>query len=100
MDQQRKGCKPKLITPYYPEEREDKAYFNNPSSDVKLVSNYTGLDFYAVEDMEIFEYYGYLHDAVVWGCSKTRSGREYLENAYYYSQTEPDRKALREFGGG
>lgn len=51
-----------------------------------------------MEELDLFEYFGYLHDAVVWGCSRSEAGREYLENAYYYQQTEPDREALRRFG--
>nr|DAY52252.1 MAG TPA: hypothetical protein [Caudoviricetes sp.] len=31
--------------------------------------------------------------------NKTEKGREYLDNAYYLEQTEPDRKSLRkQFG--
>ena len=51
-----------------------------------------------MEELDLFEYFGYLHDAVVWGCSRSEAGREYLENAYYYQQTKPDREALRRFG--
>lgn len=50
--------------------------------------------------LDIFDYFGYLHDAVVWNCEKTVQGREYLENAYYYGQTKPDRKALGLVFGG
>lgn len=95
MDRRRKGSRPKLITPYSPEYKEDKAYYECVSSDVKLVSDYTRLDFLAVEDLELFDYFGYLHDAVVWNCSRTESGKEYLETAYNHSCKEPDRDALR-----
>ena len=88
------------MLPYYPESGENKAFFTNSSGDIKIVSDYKRLSFQAVEDMDIFDYYGYLHDAVVWNCSKTKPGREYLENAYYYQQTEPDREALRRFSNG
>lgn len=51
--------------------------------------------------MDVYTFWGLLHDAVVWALDKTAEGREYLENAWYYEQTEPDRDALREvFGGG
>lgn len=73
----------------------------NNSSDVKVVSEYTGLDFLKIGGLELFDYYGYLHDAVVWNCSRTKAGQEYLESAYNHSQTEPDRSALRaKLGGG
>lgn len=86
--------------PYYPSESDDKAYFQNQSIDIKIVSDYTGLDFHSVDALDLFEYFGYLHDAVVWNCGKTEAGREYLENAYYNSQTKPDRKALGKMLGG
>ena len=85
--------------PYYPEEG-GKAFFYNESRDEKLVYDYTGIDFLRIGELDVFSYWAYLHDAVVWDCGRTPKGREYLENAYYYQQTEPDRKALRsKFGG-
>lgn len=59
------------------------------------MSEYTGYDFDRVDELEVFSYWGYLHDAVVWSCSRTAAGREYLENAYCYQQQEPDRERLR-----
>lgn len=93
MDQRRKRIRPKLITPCIPQERS-REFFINSSSDVKIVSDYTSLNFNEVYDMDIFSYYGYLHDAVVWNCSKTNAGKDYLESAYNHSQTEPDRDKL------
>lgn len=63
---------------------------------MKIVSDYTQLNFMMIYDLEVFDYFGYLHDAVVWACDKTEAGREYLADAYMHSQTEPDRAALRE----
>ncbi len=85
--------------PYYPTDGGE-AYFKNVSSDMKIVSDYTGHNFGEVDQLEIFDYWSYLHDAVVWNCSRTDSGKEYLENAYFYQQTKPDRKALKEKFGG
>ncbi len=96
MDRERKSVQPKLITPYCPEETGDKAYgYENCSSDIKIVSDYTGLNFLQVWDLELFEYWGYLHDTIIWNCEKTESGIEYLKSAYNHSQTEPDREKLR-----
>lgn len=67
---------------------------------MKLVSDYSGLDFLKVNELEIFDFWGLLHDAVVWNLSKTESGRDYLESAFNHAQTEPDILALRaQFGG-
>lgn len=51
--------------------------------------------------MNLFEYWLCLRDAVVYGNSKTESGREYLEKCWMLEQTQPDKKRLREkFGKG
>lgn len=71
-------------------------YYKCLSSDMKIVSDYTLLNFMQIYDLELFDYFGYLHDAVVWNCNKSESGREYLEEAYMHSQTEPDRAVLRQ----
>ena len=90
-----KGRRPKLIIPYSPKKTEDKVNYKCVSSDIKIVSNYTSLNFFQIGDLEVFDYYGYLHDAIVWNCSRTKEGRDYLEDAYMHSQTEPDRAELR-----
>lgn len=86
--------------PYYPYSEKQEHYFNCGTSDIKVVSDYTRLKFSEILDLEIFTFWEYLHDAFVWNCNQTKSGKEYLENAWYFQQTEPDRKALRnKFGG-
>lgn len=86
--------------PYYPYGEKQEHYFNCGTSDIKVVSDYTRLKFSEILDLEIFTFWGYLHDAFVWNCNQTPNGRKYLEDAWYYQQTEPDRKALREKFGG
>ncbi len=100
MGERRKRIRPKLNVPYFPENGGSKARFENSSSDVKIVADYTGYNFGEIGELEIFDYWGYLHDAVVWNCELSKAGREYLENAYFYQQTKPDRKALKEKFGG
>lgn len=80
--------------PYYPLEG-GKAYYKNNSSDSKLVSVYANISIPEAQELDVFTYWGLLHDAIVWNCSRSEEGREYLENAWMYSQTEPDRDALR-----
>lgn len=72
----------------------------NCSGDLKIVSDYTSLSFTEVWELEIFDYWGYLHDCVVWNCGKTEEGRAYLASAYNHSRTEPDRTKLRARCGG
>lgn len=100
MDKKGKGIRPKLNVPYYPESRESKAYFKCVSGFKKIVADYSGCSIQNVYNMDIFEYWGILHDAVVWNRSSTEEGREYLENAYMYMQEKPDRETARKFFGG
>ncbi|MBP5431609.1 hypothetical protein [Ruminococcus sp.] len=86
--------------PYYPEEEKSKAYYHNNSYYYKVVSDYARLSFKEIDNIGVFEYWGYLHDAVVWNCNRSEAGQEYLKNAYCYNQTEPDRGALRDMFGG
>ena len=88
-----------MIVPYYPE-NGSKAFFNNNTSDSKLVADYANISIPDTGELDIFTYWGLLHDAVVWNCNRTEKGREYLENAYIYAQTEPDKATLREMFGG
>lgn len=85
-----------LQVPYYPEEDEQKHYYNCNSTDIKIVSDYTALNFNEVNNTDIFTFWSWLHDAVVWNCEKSEEGQDYLEKCWTNSQTEPDRIALRE----
>lgn len=62
----------------------------------KVISEYTGYNFKDIEELDIFEYWLYLRDAVIYNYMKTDAGREYLENCWRIEQTSPDRKKLRE----
>jgi hypothetical protein len=100
MGEWRKKFRPKLRTPHYPDNGE-RAYYQNQTSDKKIVADYANISIPDTENLEIFEFWGLLHDAVVWNCNKTEHGREYLENAWIYAQTKADRNALRvEIGKG
>lgn len=90
---------PQLQTPYYPEEDERKHYYNCNTADIKIVSDYTGLNFSEIHSLDIFTFWAWLHDAVVWNCEKSEDGQDYLEKCWTNSQTEPDRTALREMLG-
>lgn len=81
--------------PYFPEKGR-KAFFRNTSQEEKTVSNYTGIDFLRLGELGIFDFWRYLHDAVIWNCSQTEKGEEYLRNAYNYAQKKADRAALAE----
>ena len=99
MGEEREEEQPKLRVPFYPTEGE-RAYYTVQSSDMKWVIDYTGCSYSEVSEFDVFTFWGLLHDAVVWSLGRSKEGREYLENAWYYEQTEPDRAALREKNGG
>lgn len=64
-----------------------------------MVQEYTGINFLELGEVGVFTFWTYLHDAVIWNNSQTEDGRKYLENAYNYKQTKPDRTGLKELMG-
>lgn len=64
-----------------------------------IVHEYTGLSVNEIEELEYIDYLQYRRDAFIHMLNQTEEGREYLENAKTLTQTEPDRKRLRELFG-
>ena len=64
----------------------------------KIIRDYTGFSFREMESLNVFEYWQYLRDAILCELKKTPGGREMMEEAYCFEQTEPDREALSERG--
>jgi len=62
----------------------------------KLVSDFTGLNFNQVIEMDIFEYWALLRDAVIYKYSQSQEGQEYLNKCWILEQTKPQRDKLRE----
>lgn len=60
-----------------------------------MVSDYTGLNIKEIDEIELFEFWLYLRDAVIFKYMKTEEGRKYLENCWRVEQTKPDRQAIR-----
>lgn len=60
-----------------------------------MVAEYTGLNIREIGEMDLDEYMYYFRDAFIHSMNQTENGRKYLENAYYYKQTKPDRARLR-----
>lgn len=59
------------------------------------MSEYTGLNFHQVGQLNYIEFLQYRRDAFIHHLNKTEKGQEYLKNAQRMEQTEPDRAALR-----
>ena len=54
------------------------------------------MNFLEIEELDYIDYLQYRFDAFISKMNETEKGREYLDNAYYLTQTAPDRKKLRE----
>lgn len=66
-----------------------------------MVADYTGISILDVQDLDYYDYLALRRDAFIYKLNQTEKGREYLDNAYRITLTEPDKKALREhFGKG
>lgn len=76
---------------------EDEApYLMTETGDLKLVSDYTRLDFNQVVELDCVTFKLLAKDALIDKLGQSEEGREYLENCWVLSQTEPDREKLRE----
>ncbi|MBP3380701.1 MAG: hypothetical protein J6K77_07570 [Ruminococcus sp.] len=96
-----RAADPLLQIPYYPDFPWEKRYYNCGTKDIKMVSDYTRLDFNQVCKLPITQFWAWLRDGFIYNCEcdKTGQGLEYLEKAYYNSQKEPGREAFRELKG-
>lgn len=69
--------------------------YKNTTWERRLVSEYTGLNFHQVGQLDYGLYLLWLRDAFIHSLSRTEEGREYLDNAWRMEQTKPDRAKLR-----
>lgn len=60
-----------------------------------LVSEYTGLNFREVGELELIQYLKLRRDAYIYMLTRSEAGQEYLDNCWRMEQTKPDRAALR-----
>ncbi len=62
----------------------------------KRISEYLKISVKEVEELDLIEYLFFFREAIIYNCSQTEDGREYLRNAKRLEETSPDRKKLRE----
>ena len=85
-----------MTLPWYPSGDTAGGHkYTTTSWGVRLVSQYTGLDFFQVRQLDYVKYLTWLRDAYIYNLNQTEDGREYLDNAWRMEQTAPDRSALR-----
>lgn len=77
-------------------ESDEAEYLAVSTADVKLVSDYTRLNFEEVLSLDVVTYRKLMRDAFIHKMSQTEEGRDYLEQAHMLTLTSPDREALRE----
>ena len=65
------------------------------TGDLKLVSNYTGLNFNEAIELDCITYKMLVRDAFIDMMSQTEEGRDYLEQCWILTQTKPDTAGLR-----
>lgn len=61
-----------------------------------MVADYARISLKDVDDLDYFEYLALRRDAWIHKLNQTDQGREYLDNAYRLTLTEPDRGKLRD----
>lgn len=90
--------KKELAPPSCPDD-EQEGHLSAVTGDDKFVADYAGISIFQVQELDVFTYWQFLRDAVIFACQQTESGREYLEKCWVAQQTEPDRKILRKYFG-
>ena len=82
------------------EDEGNYSYAQNTAYE-KLVADYANMTLPDVMKLNYVDFLILRREAFVYGLSKTKKGREKLEEAYCMEQTQPDRGGLRkQFGGG
>lgn len=82
--------------PSYPSEDDGGPTYHAATEWEKVTADYAGIPLTQVGDLLIVDYLVLRRDALIWTCQRTQAGREWLENAYRLTLTDPDRESLRE----
>jgi hypothetical protein len=68
--------------------------------DYKLISDYTGLNFKELSDLDVITFKYLFRDAYIYTMNQTEEGRKYLEKCYRLNQTSADYDSLKNFSKG
>lgn len=63
------------------------------------MAEYTGVSIPETDEFDVFTFWALLRDAVIFNRSQTKSGREWLKNAWRIRQTEPETEKLHQRAG-
>ena len=78
------------------DDEEDLSYLHTDTADLKMVSDYTGMNFNEIIQLDCITFKMLFRDAFIHQMGETEEGREYLENCWIMTQTAPNKKKLRE----
>lgn len=82
--------------PYYPGRSQETGHYQTRTKGERLVIEYTGLNLYQVNCLDLDVYLFYMREAYIYNLMQTKEGREYLDNCWRITQTKPERRKLRE----
>ena len=84
-----------------PTEEKYKPFLIVDTEDLKVASDYSGLDFGELLSLDCVSYKMLFRDAFIYKLKQSKEGQEYLEYCWILEQTKPDRGSLRnKFKGG
>lgn len=86
--------RPEYKAPYYKSDTPTETYYSTVYHELKVVSDYTHDSFTELKKIDVLTFWRYYRDAIIYNCSKSDIGMEYLKNAYNQEQTKPDRAAI------
>lgn len=76
---------------------EEKPYLTTETDDLKIVSDYTGLNFVECLELDCVAYKALFRDALIHKLRSSPEGQRYLEDCCLLQQDKPDRAALQQF---
>lgn len=66
-----------------------------------MVAKYANISLFEVFELDVFEFFYLLRDAVIYSLSLTKEGQKYLDKCWRLQQTDADVEGLRKkFGKG
>ena len=68
------------------------------SIEEKIVADYLSIPVLQIEELDCFEYWAYLRDAVIFYHRQTEEGQKLLFEAWQREQTKPDIQKLKKMG--
>lgn len=86
--------RPEYKAPTVKDDNTPEMHYITVYQELKVVSDYTGDSFSKLREMDLLTFWRYYRDAIIYNCSKSEQGIEYLDKSYNQEQTKPDRAAI------